>query len=123
LLSRECEWRYGRSEVDSDDELHFNDPDRRELRRYGFQHDNCDYSDDLLDLVRQCMRFDPNLRPSPRHLLRTIQLRIPGNCGGMDTYTGNARGKIPWNKKERLRGVRKDEHWPVDGDAETVLVF
>jgi hypothetical protein len=122
-LSRETEWRYEESKVVLEDELHFDDPDRRELRRDRFQHDNCDYSDDLLDLVRQCMRYDPDLRPSPRHLLRTIQLRIPGSCGGMDTYTGNARGKIPWNKKERLRFVRKDEHWPVDGDAETVLVF
>jgi hypothetical protein len=50
-------------------------------------------------------------------------MRFDPNLSGMDTYTGNARGKIPWNKKERLRGVRKDEHWPVDGDAETVLVF
>jgi hypothetical protein len=69
------------------------------------------------------IRSDPNLRPSPRNLLRTIQRRIPGSCGGMNTYTGDARGRMPWNKKERLRDVRRDNDWPLDGDAETVLVF
>jgi len=69
------------------------------------------------------MRYDPALRPTPRELLQRIQARIPGSCGGMDTYTGDRNGRIPWNKTERLRGLKKDNEWPLGDDAEVVNVF
>lgn len=69
------------------------------------------------------MRFNPNDRPEPRALLTRIQQRIPVSSGGMDTYTGNANGKIPWNKKERLRNVKKDNEWPLNEVADIVDVF
>jgi hypothetical protein len=41
----------------------------------------------------------------------------------METYTGNANGKVPWNKKERLRNVKKDNEWPLNEVADIVDVF
>ncbi|KEQ76520.1 kinase-like protein [Aureobasidium namibiae CBS 147.97] len=119
----ETDWRTGPSSIHPNDELHFHDPNQRELHPHSFQHANCNYSPNLLALVRQCMRYDPARRPSPRALLQRIQARIPGSCGGMDTYTGDRNGSIPWNKTEKLRGLKKDNEWPLGDDAEVVDVF
>jgi hypothetical protein len=40
----------------------------------------------------------------------------------MDTYTGDRNGRIPWNKKEKLRDMRKDDRWPLGDDAVIVNV-
>jgi hypothetical protein len=32
----------------------------------------------------------------------------------METYTGDANGRIPWNKKEKLRDLQPDKWQEVD---------
>lgn len=102
------------SQLPPDTELHFDDPDRRELKDNLFQHPNCHYSAELIGLVKDCMRFYQIRRPTPQRLLARVQQLMQGRCGGMETYTGNANGKIPWNKKEKLRDLQADQWQEID---------
>lgn len=102
------------SQVPPADELHFDDPYRRELKDRLFQHRNCHYSPELIGLVKDCMRFRQLLRPTPQRLLAKVQQLMQGRCGGMETYTGDANGRIPWNKKEKLRDLQQDQWQEVD---------
>ncbi|KAK5999495.1 hypothetical protein QM012_005348 [Aureobasidium pullulans] len=47
------------------------------------------YSDDLIDLVWRCQRFEPEQRPTPTQLLELIRSRAPKHNRGMDEW-GNA---------------------------------
>lgn len=102
------------SQVPRNTELHFDDPYRRELRPNLFQHRNCHYSAELIGLVQRCMRFHQIRRPTPQRLLAEVQQLMQGRCGGMETYTGDANGRIPWNKKEKLRDLQPDKWQEVD---------
>ncbi|KAH0352084.1 kinase-like protein, partial [Aureobasidium melanogenum] len=110
----ETDWRTMPSQVPPADELHFDDPYRRELKDRLFQHRNCHYSPELIGLVKDCMRFRQLLRPTPQRLLAKVQQLMQGRCGGMETYTGDANRRIPWNKKEKLRDLQQDQWQEVD---------
>ncbi|KAG9764056.1 hypothetical protein KCU75_g9750, partial [Aureobasidium melanogenum] len=50
---------------------------------------NFGYSDDLIDLVERCQRFEPEQRPTPAQLLGLIRSRASKHNRGMDEW-GNA---------------------------------
>ncbi|KAH0281420.1 hypothetical protein KCU91_g257, partial [Aureobasidium melanogenum] len=50
---------------------------------------NFRYSDDLIDLVERCQRFEPEQRPTPAQLLGLIRSRASKHNRGMDEW-GNA---------------------------------
>ncbi|THX03849.1 kinase-like protein [Aureobasidium pullulans] len=92
--------------------LQFANPQQRELLPANFQHPRANYSQALRDLARDCMRYDPNNRPTPTVLLQRVTTDMVGNTGGFDTFTGGVSGRIAWNKKERILGPRVDE-WAI----------
>ncbi|KAG9601957.1 kinase-like protein, partial [Aureobasidium melanogenum] len=110
----ETDWRTMSSQVPRNTELHFDDPYRRELRPNLFQHRDCHYSAELIGLVQRCMRFHQIRRPTPQRLLAEVQQLMQGRCGGTETYTGDANGRIPWNKKEKLPDLQPDKWQEVD---------
>ncbi|KAG9597945.1 DUF1365-domain-containing protein, partial [Aureobasidium melanogenum] len=87
-----------------DRQLRFDILNQREIRK--LQHSSADYSAELRKLVRACVKYDPIQRPSPKQLLKAVRRLMNGRLGGFDSY-GRVT-KIPWNKKERLRGNLKD---------------
>lgn len=52
-------------------------------------HPNFRYSDELIEIVWRCQRFDPKLRPTPTELLAYIQQHAPSHTHGMERW-GNA---------------------------------
>jgi hypothetical protein len=89
-------------------QLRFDMPNQREIRK--LQHNSARYRRDLRNIARACMRYDPARRPNPSVLLRKIRRLMPNHLEGFDMYERNSR--IPWNKKERLKGNLKD-FWAV----------
>ncbi|KAH0347227.1 DUF1365-domain-containing protein, partial [Aureobasidium melanogenum] len=87
-----------------DRQLRFDILNQREIRK--LQHSSADYSAELRKLVRACVKYDPIQRPSPKQLLQAVRQLMNGRLGGFDSY-GRVT-KIPWNKKDRLRGHLKD---------------
>lgn len=80
-----------------------------------FQHSSAGYSDELLALVEDCLRYRPRRRPGAKRLLRRVKRRMRNHLGGFDTYGVN--GRIPWNKPERLKGNLKD-FWSFGQEVE-----
>jgi len=60
------------------------------------------YSDDLIDLVWQCQRHEPEQRPTPAELLKLIRERAPKHNLGMEEW-GNATWIQEQEKKKANR--------------------
>ncbi|KAH0352083.1 kinase-like protein, partial [Aureobasidium melanogenum] len=100
-----------------DRQLRFDILHQREIKK--LQHSSANYSVELRKLVRSCVKYDPARRPSPKQLLKAVRRLMDGRVGGFDTY-GRGFGRIPWNKKERLRGKLKDI-WAVGTETDIRL--
>ena len=99
--------------VPRDRQLRFWVRAQREVQQ--FQHASTNYSQDLIRLVEDCLRYRQTERLGARRLLRRIRKLMVRHLGGFDTYGRNSR--IPWNKRERLQGDLKDI-WKVGTDTQ-----
>lgn len=71
------------------------------------------YSEDLLELVNRCLRFDPAERICFADLLHQIRqfVTLAGNDGGRGQYWREAReGQQPENQQMDIRGLPKDRY-------------
>ncbi|KAI4850737.1 hypothetical protein E4T44_02570 [Aureobasidium sp. EXF-8845] len=66
------------------------------------------YSEDLIDLVWRCQRYDPEDRPTPAELLKLIKERAPKHHRGM-----NGWGNAAWIQKQEER-IKTDNKTPAD---------
>lgn len=74
------------------------------------------YSQDLINLVENCVQFKMTDRPSPERLLAAIEILIPAHADGMDRW-----GTLSWIQKMSSdidESLAADDDSHIDDDAQ-----
>ncbi|KAI5274531.1 hypothetical protein E4T47_02453 [Aureobasidium subglaciale] len=87
----ETNWRGMRRadwEVAEKEQLRFSTPSRgkHELERDKLVHENSKYSEELVEIMFDCLKFNPVERPKPEELLKGIQECMQGPVSGVFDY-------------------------------------